>query len=180
MGGDNVTHTLVSLSRGAGAACADRLPDTFSFFPVNGCSSDRESGSLRLPGGWGSWARVGRWSAPRRRSLGSARRRVLASGEGRLVPTSSRILFHLSRLIGAVPAANRVGRGCRAWAVGYRALERAHRDVDHCLPCGAGRARAALERLVPTSSRILFHLSRLIGAVPAVNRVAAAGLGQLG
>ena len=122
MGGDNVTHTLVSLSRGAGAACADRLPDTFSFFPVNGCSSDRESGSLRLPGGWGSWARVGRWSAPRRRSLGSARRRVLASGEGRLVPTSSRILFHLSRLIGAVPAANRVGRGCRAWAVGYRAL----------------------------------------------------------
>ena len=51
MGGDNVTHTLVSLSRGAGAACADRLPDTFSFFPVNGCSSDRESGSLRLPGG---------------------------------------------------------------------------------------------------------------------------------
>ena len=50
MGGDNVTHTLVSLSRGAGAACADRLPDTFSFFPVNGCSSDRESGRSRLPG----------------------------------------------------------------------------------------------------------------------------------
>jgi len=182
MGGDNVTHTLVSLSRGAGAACADRLPDTFSFFPVNGCSSDRESGSLRLPGGWGSWARVGRWSAPRRRSLTSARRgtrargagaacahllpdtfpplpvnrcssgresgrgcrawavglgrwsaprrrsltsarrRVLASGEGRLVLTSSRILLCLSRLTGAVLTANRVGRGCRAWAVGYRAL----------------------------------------------------------
>ena len=38
------------------------------------------------------------------------------------MPTSSRILFHLSRLTGAVLTANRVGRGCRAWAVGYRAL----------------------------------------------------------
>jgi hypothetical protein len=63
-----------------------------------------------------------RWSAPRRRSLGSARRRVLASGEGRLVLTPPRILLCLSRLTGAVLTANRVGRGCRAWAVGHRAL----------------------------------------------------------
>ena len=31
-----------------GAACADLLPDTFPPFPVNGCRSGRESGSLRL------------------------------------------------------------------------------------------------------------------------------------
>jgi len=43
-------------SRGAGArerrgaACADLLPDTCSPFPVNGCRSGREPGSLRLPG----------------------------------------------------------------------------------------------------------------------------------
>ena len=33
-----------------GAACADLLPDTISPFPVNGCRSGREPGSLRLPG----------------------------------------------------------------------------------------------------------------------------------
>ena len=36
-----------------GAACADLLPDTFSPFPVNGCSSGREPASLRLKGGNG-------------------------------------------------------------------------------------------------------------------------------
>ena len=107
---------------------------------------------------------------PRRRSLGSARRRVLASGEGRLVLTSSRILFQVSRLIGVVPAVDRVRSGCRAGAVGWRALERTPRRRS----LGSARRRVLASgegRLVLTSSRILFQVSRLIGVVPAVDRV---------
>ena len=45
-----------------GAACADLLPDTFPPFPVNGCRSGREPGSLRLPGG--QWLAVGPQPSP--------------------------------------------------------------------------------------------------------------------
>ena len=93
--------------------------------------------------------------------------RAPSSGEERLVPTSSRILFHLSRLMAAVPAANLVGWRARL-AVGRVGRWRGRRDVDRCLPA----VRALVggeERLVPTSSRILFHLSRLMVAVPAAN-----------
>ena len=51
----------------------------------------REVGGLRLPGGQGAGARcdVDRWFPAAR---------VLASGEDRLVPTSSRLILRLSRL----------------------------------------------------------------------------------
>ena len=107
--------------------------------------------------------------ALRRRPLAFLRRRALVGGEERLVPTSSRILFHLSRLMAAVPAANLVGWRARL-AVGRVGRWRGRRDVDRCLPA----VRALVggeERLVPTSSRILFHLSRLMVAVPAANLV---------
>ena len=91
--------------------------------------------------------------------------RALVSGEERLVPTTaSRLILHLSRLKIAVPAASLVRRGCPApaassgWAVG---AEEARHDVDRCLLAAPG-AR---------SSRILFHLSRLMVAVPAANLV---------
>jgi len=80
------------------------------------------------------------------------------------VPTFSRLILHLSRLKIAVPAASLVRRGCPApaassgWAVG---AEEARHDVDRCLLAAPG-AR---------SSRILFHLSRLMVAVPAANLV---------
>ena len=56
-----------------GAACADLLPADSSSLPVKGCSSGRESGSLRKPGGQrlGSGQGLGRWRALRRRPLGS-------------------------------------------------------------------------------------------------------------
>ena len=78
--------------------------------------------------------------------------------------TASRLILHLSRLKIAVPAASLVRRGCPApaassgWAVG---AEEARHDVDRCLLAAPG-AR---------SSRILFHLSRLMVAVPAANLV---------
>ena len=157
--------------RRRGAACTHLLPDTSSPFPVTCCSSGRELGRVaaarraRLAVGGrvlGAHRDVHRW-------LPAARAR--ARGEEQLVPTSSRILLHLSRLMVAVPAANLARCGCRAgqrlavgrvWGAGGRC------DVDRRLP--AARARASgEERLVPTSSRILFHLSRLKIAVPAAN-----------
>ena len=65
---------------------------------------------FRLRRRGGRWV-GGKWGealerALRRRPPPFPRRRARASGEERLVPTSSRILFHLSRLMVAVPAAN--------------------------------------------------------------------------
>ena len=84
-------------------------------FPVNGCRSGRESGSLRLPG-WAAassgWGRALKRRRDVDRCLPAARAR--ASGEEQLVPTSSRLILHLSRLKVAVPAANLVRCGCRA------------------------------------------------------------------
>ena len=98
--------------------------------------------------------------------------RALASGEEQLVPTSSRLILRVCRLKVAVPAARtwpvvaaRAGQRLavgRVWGAGGRC------DVDRCHL--ATRARASgEERLVPTPSRILFHLSRLMIAVPAAN-----------
>ena len=58
-------------------------------------------------GGLGKWG--GRWRGRCDVDHWLRAARALASGEERLVPTSSRILFHLSRLMVAVPAANLVG-----------------------------------------------------------------------
>ena len=108
--------------------------------PVNRCSCGRESG--RGCRAWGSGARgVGRWSAPRRRPLASVRRGTRASGEERPVRTSSRILLHLSRLIGAVAAVNRVA-GARAWGSGatgcwWTSSKRAARRDMHGREAGA-------------------------------------------
>ena len=87
------------------------------------------------------------------------------------MPTSSRILFHLSRLMVAVPAANLARCGCRAgqrlavgrvWGAGARC------DVDRWFSAARTLASGE-ERLVPTSSRLILHLSRLKIAVPAAN-----------
>ena len=158
-----------------GAACADLLPDTISPFPVKGCSSGRESGSLRLPG----WAAVRQWAGfgaleARRdvdRCLPAARAR--ASGEERLVTTSSRILFHLFPVkdcrSGREPGPLRQPGGQRLAAARQWAPERAATST-----AAFPRRRALVsgeERLVPTTSRILFRLSRLMVAVPAANLV---------
>ena len=58
--------------------------------------------------GWGEMGR-GAGEGVATSTTGFLRRRARASGEERLVPTSSRILFHLSRLMVAVSAANLVG-----------------------------------------------------------------------
>ena len=87
--------------------------------------------------------------------------------------TSSRILLHLSRLIGAVAAVNRVA-GARAWGSGARGVGRWSAPRRRPLASVRRGTRASgEERPVRTSSRILLHLSRLISAVAAVNRVAA-------
>ena len=66
--------------------------------------------------------------------------RMRTSGEERLVPTSSRILIHLSRLMIAVPATDMVRCGCRrAWLVGLR---RKTRDRQPPLVCRAALGRA--------------------------------------
>ena len=124
---------------------------------------------------------LGRWSAPRRRSLGSARRRVLASGEGRLVLTSPRILLCLSRLTGAVLTANRVGRGCRAWAVGHRALVdefEADGTSRHAREGGEGVcARGAVGwTALPTKSGVRYFpsIQKLASKARRPNRVATA------
>ena len=86
------------------------------------------------------------------------------------MPTSSRILFHLSRLMVAVPAANLVrwrALSSSGWGLGAEE----GRDAVCWVPCGAGRARGGEERLVPTSSRIFIRFSRLMVAVPAANLV---------
>ena len=86
-----------------------------------------------------------------------------------LVPTSSRLILHLSRLKIAVPTANLVRWRALSSSGWGRALKRA------ATPSAGSRAAWSLvggeERLVPTSSRILFHLSRLMVAVPAANLV---------
>ena len=66
----------------------------------------REVGGLRRPGGQGAGARcdVDRWFPAAR---------VLASGEDRLVPTSSRLILRLSRLTFALLAVRSVGCGSR-------------------------------------------------------------------
>ena len=66
----------------------------------------------------------------------------------------------------------RIGPGCGCRGLGSGWVERwgARRDVDRWLPRGAG-ARAALGRLVLTSSRKLLHRSPVKVAVPATNRV---------
>ena len=96
------------------------------------------------------------------------------------MPTSSRILFHLSRLMAAVPAANLARCGCRAGqrlAVGRVGRRSARRDVDRCLL--AARALASGEKqLVPTSSRLILHLSRLKIAVPAANLACGCSAGS--
>ena len=70
------------------------------------------------------------------------------------MPTSSRLILHLSRLKIAVPAATLVRCGCPApaassgWAVGAGA----RRDVDRCIPAAQARARgrgAARADLLP-------------------------------
>ena len=78
----------------------------------------REVGGLRLPGGQGAGARcdVDRWFPAAR---------VLASGEDRLVPTSSRLILRLSRLKFAFLAVRSVGCGCQAGSGRAGALERA-------------------------------------------------------
>ena len=50
----------------------------------------------------------------KRQRNGSRAARARASGKERLVPTSSRLILHLSRLKIAVPAANLVRCGCPA------------------------------------------------------------------
>ena len=98
-----------------GTACTDFLPANSSTFPVKGCSSGRESGSLRLPGG--QRLAVGRvWGAGGRCDVDRCHpaTRARTSGEEQLVPTPSRILFHLSRLMIAVSAANPTRCGCPA------------------------------------------------------------------
>ena len=101
---------------GSGAWRAPLLTRAFSFHrPLReqGRAWTVEEGRQNTRGAWMAAAEeargVGRWSAPRRRPLASVRRGTRASGEERLVRTSSRILLRLSRLTGAVPAANRVG-----------------------------------------------------------------------
>ena len=80
------------------------------------------------------------------------------------MPTSSRLILHLSRLKIAVPAANLVrwrALSSSGWAVGAGG----RCDVDRWVP--AARARASgEEQLVPTSSRLILRLSRLKVAVP--------------
>ena len=86
------------------------------------------------------------------------------------MPTSSRLILHLSRLKIAVPAANLVrwrALSSSGWGLGAEE----GRDAVCWVPCGAGRARGGEERLVPTSSRLILHLSRLMIAVPAANLV---------
>ena len=87
------------------------------------------------------------------------------------MPTSSRILFHLSRLMAAVSAANLARCGCRAgWRLGSGYGLGAGATSTAAIPLH-GRSRAVLEQLVPTSSRLILHLSRLKIAVPAANLV---------
>ena len=71
----------------------------------------REVGGLQLPGGQGAGARC-----DVDRLLTSSQ--VLASGEDRLVPTSSRLILRLSRLKFALWAVRSVGCGSRLgqWA----------------------------------------------------------------
>ena len=151
-----------------GAARADLLPDTFPPFPVNGCRSGRESGSLRLPGwalsssGWGRALERAATSTAASPLRGRARAML-----EQLVPTSSRLILHLSRLKIAVPTANLVRWRALSSSGWGRALKRA------ATPSAGSRAAWSLasgeERLVPTSSRIFIHLSRLMVAVPAAN-----------
>ena len=92
--------------------------------------------------------------------------RVLASGEDRLVPTSSRLILRLSRLKFALLAVRSVGCGGRLgqWA-GRGAGARC--DVDRWFP--AARVLASGEdQLVPTSSRLILRLSRLTFALSGV------------
>ena len=152
-----------------GAACADLLPDTFSPLPVNGCRSGREPGPLQLPGwaaassGYGLGAEVRAATSTAASPLRGRARAVLEQ----LVPTSSRLILHLSRLKIAVPAANLVRWRALSSSGWGRALKRA------ATPSAGSRAAwshaSGKERLVPTSSRLILHLSRLMVAVPAAN-----------
>ena len=107
--------------------------------------------------GWGEMGR-GAGEGVATSTTGFLRRRARASGEERLVPTSSRILFHLSRLMVAVSAANPARCGCRAGqrlAVGRVWGTRARRDVDHWLPAARALARgrgAARADFLPADS----------------------------
>ena len=118
--------------------------------------------------GWGEMGRgagegVATSTAGLPRCAGARERRGAACAD--LLPD----IFHLSRLMAAVPAANLVRWRALSSSGWGRALKRA------ATPSAGSRAAWSLvggeERLVPTSSRILFHLSRLMVAVPAANLV---------
>ena len=106
----------------------------------------REVGGLRLPGGQGAGARcdVDRWFSAAR---------VLASGEDRLVPTSSRLILRLSRLKLAFLAVRSVGCGCQA---GSGRAGRAGGDRRRLLtvffPCARDRRGPACTDLLPADS----------------------------
>ena len=95
--------------------------------------------------------------------------RVLASGEDRLVPTSSRLILRLSRLTFALSGREVGGLRQPARAVGGQGAG-ARCDVDRWFP--AARVLASGEdQLVPTSSRLILRLSRLKFALLAVSSV---------
>ena len=136
-----------------GAACADPLPADSSSLPVKGCSSGRESGSLRLPG-WAAarqWAGFGALEARRDVDRWFSAARTLASGEERLVPTSSRLILHLSRLKIAVPAANLVRWRALSSSGWGRALKRAATPSagSRAAPGARERRGAACADLLP-------------------------------
>ena len=126
----------------------------------------RRRGGRRVGGKWGEALK----RALRRRPLAFPKRRAHASGEERLVPTSSRILFHLSRLTVAVSAANLL-----RWRAAASSGQGLGAEVRAAASTAAFSLRRALasgeERLVPTASRLILHLSRLKIAVPAANLV---------
>ena len=108
-------------------------------------------------GGW--------WAGHRGEWLTCYFSRMRASGEGRLLLASSRLILRLSRLKVASTAVSSEGCGCRAgsgWA------ERC--DVDRWVP--AARVPTSGEgRLLLASSRLILRLSRLMIAFLAVSSV---------
>ena len=158
-----------------GAACADILPDTFPPFPVNGCRSGRESGSLRLPGwalsssGWGrALKRAATPSAGSRAAPGARKRQGAARAD--LLPADSSPFPVKDCSSGRESGSLRLPGWAAAIGSGWAVGAGGRCDVDRRLP--AARARASgEEQLVPTSSRLILRLSRLKVAVQAANLV---------
>ena len=107
----------------------------------------REVGGLRLPGGQGAGARcdVDRWFPAAR---------VLASGEDRLVPTSSRLILRLSRLTFALSGREVGGLRQPARAVGGQGRTGGDRRrlLTVFFPCARDRRGPACTDLLPADS----------------------------